>query len=284
MTEPGRLVVVGTPIGNLEDMSPRGVRALREATTIYCEDTRRTRKLLSALAIPAPPLHRLDRHTERNVAARVCAQVEAGAVVAVVSDAGMPTISDPGSDLVKGVASSGLPTEVVPGPCAVSAALALSGFPAGAYRFAGFLPRKGRDRNEVLETIAAEPAAVVVYESPHRVAATIADLAAVCGGDREVAAAKELTKLHEQVWRGPLSDGPGWFAGVELKGEWVIVVGPRPEADPVVVDADDISVALAARLERGTDRRTAVAEVAQLLGQPKRVVYQVALTLKAVRP
>lgn len=284
MSEPGRLALVGTPIGNLEDMSPRAVRTLREAGAIYCEDTRRTRKLLSALGIPAPPLHRLDRHTEREEVAGVRSAIEAGAVVAVVSDAGMPTISDPGADLVKGVAAAGLPTEVIPGPCAVSAALALSGFPAGQYRFAGFLPRKGRERKEALAAIAGEETTVVVYESPHRVAATIADLAAACGDDRGVAAAKELTKIHEQVWRGPLGTAGRWFEGSEPKGEWVLVVGPRPARPPAEIESGDIAAALAARLAGGADRRTAVAEVALALDQPKRVVYDVALTLKTGRP
>src|SRR5579862_7591998 len=150
----GRLVVVGTPIGNLEDMSPRGVRALREATAIYCEDTRRTRALLSALGVPAPRLARLDAHTELSVAARAADEIEAGEVVALVSDAGMPCISDPGFLLVKEVAGRGLPTEVVPGPSSVSAALALSGLPASQYRFYGFLPRKGGDRAAALAAIA----------------------------------------------------------------------------------------------------------------------------------
>lgn len=277
----GRLVVVGTPIGNLEDISPRAVRALREAVVIYCEDTRRTRKLLSALGVPSPRLQRLDRHTEAAAVAPAVAAIQGGAVAVLVSDAGMPTISDPGTVLVKGVADAGLPTEVVPGPCAVSAALALSGQPASQYRFVGFLPRKGRERREALAAVASEPATVVVYEAPNRVAATVSDLAAACGGERPVSAARELTKLHEEVWRGTLDEAQRWLDTVdEPRGEWVLVVGPRPDRPRERPDEEAVNVALMSKLEAGMDRRQAVAEVASELAVPKRMVYDTALSLK----
>lgn len=277
----GRLVVVGTPIGNLEDISPRAVRALGEAGVIYCEDTRRTRKLLSALGIPAPRLQRVDRHTEAAAVGPAIDAIRSGTVAALVSDAGMPTVSDPGTVLVKGVAGSGLPTEVIPGPCAVSAALAVSGLPASQYRFVGFLPRKGRDRRDALSAVAAEPATVVVYEAPNRVAATVADLAAACGGERPLAAARELTKLHEEVWRGTLAEAEQWLSTVtEARGEWVLVVGPRPETRSAPPDDEAIVDALRSRLGAGLDRREAVGEVAAELQVPKRVVYEMALSLK----
>ncbi len=278
----GRLAVVGTPIGNLEDISPRAVRALRESGAIYCEDTRRTRKLLSALGIPAPRLVRLDRHTEAAMVGPAVELIRAGTAVALVSDAGMSTISDPGTVLVKGVAAAGLPTEVVPGPCAVSAAIALSGLPASQYRFCGFLPRKGRERKESLAAVAAEPATVVVYEAANRVAGTVSDLAAACGPDRELAAARELTKLHEQVWRGSLGEAVGWLAdpGEEPRGEWVLVLGPAVDRAGPPPGREDIAGALKVRLASGLDRREAVAEVAAELRLPKRVVYDAALELK----
>ncbi len=276
----GRLVVVGTPIGNLEDVSPRAVRALREAGTILCEDTRRTRKLLSALGIPTPRMVRLDRHTEAGQVSPAVALIQEGQTVVLVSDAGMPTISDPGSEVVKGVAGAGLPAEVVPGPCAVSAALALSGFPAGQYRFAGFLPRKGRERRAALDAVAAEEAPVVIYEAPGRVAATLVDLAERCGPHREVACAHELTKLHEGVLRSELGAAATALASEELKGEWVLVVGPRPAPEPGPVGVDVVEAALGAKLATGTDRRRAVTEVAVELGVPKRVAYDAALRLK----
>lgn len=275
-----RLVVVGTPIGNLEDISPRAVRALREAGSIFCEDTRRTRKLLSALGVPAPRLVRLDRHTEEAMVEAAVELIRSGQSVALVSDAGMPTVSDPGSILVKGVAGAGLPTEVVPGPSAVSAALALSGLPAGQYRFAGFLPRKGRERKEALAEVAAAPVTVVVYEAPQRVVTTVSDLSEACGPGREVALARELTKMHEEVWRGTLGEAVERLAGSEPRGEWVLVVGPRPAADEPGPDEDQIAAALQAMLGGGADRREAVAAVAAELRVPRRRVYEAALRLK----
>jgi 16S rRNA (cytidine1402-2'-O)-methyltransferase len=276
----GRLVVVGTPIGNLEDISPRAVRALREAGVIYCEDTRRTRKLLSALGVPAPRLARLDRHTEAAAAAPAVALVEGGTTVALVSDAGMPTVSDPGMLLVKAVANAGLPTEVVPGPSAVSAALALSGLPASQYHFAGFLPRKGSDRRKALSRVASEPATVVLFEAANRVAATVAELVAACGPDRPLAAARELTKLHEEVWRGSLGDAGPWLAGTEPRGEWVLVLGAPVKTAPEAPSAGAVESALRARLDAGVDRKRAVAEVAAELAVPRREVYAAALDLK----
>ena len=277
----GRLVVVGTPIGNLEDMTPRAARALRESSVIYCEDTRRARKLLSALGIPAPKLVRLDRHTEADMVAAAVELISGGASVALVTDAGMPTISDPGSLLVKGIASAGLPTEVTPGPSAVSTALALSGLQAGEYRFTGFLPRKGKDRRDAVARAAAEPAVVVIFEAPNRVAQTVDDLMAACGPGRELVAARELTKVHEEVWRGTLGAAVDWLAAVEPRGEWVLLLGPRPVADAEPVEAVDIEAALRARLDAGADRKQAVAEVASELQVAKRVVYDVAVAMKS---
>lgn len=278
---PSRLLVIGTPIGNLEDMSPRGVKALRQAGAIFCEDTRRTRKLLSALGVPAPRLVRLDRHTEATMVAKAVELIRSGQSVALVSDAGMPTVSDPGSVLVKGVADAGLPTEVVPGPSAVSAALAVSGLPAGQYRFAGFLPRKGRDRGDALAGVAAEPGTVVIYEAPRRVASTVSDLLAACDGGRPVALARELTKLHEEVWRGTLADAPAWLAERgEPKGEWVIVVGPRPSDPPPEVSDEEITTRLRAHMAAGADRREAVADVTAELHVPRRRVYEVAVAMR----
>ena len=276
----GRLVVVGTPIGNLEDMTPRAGRALRESAVIYCEDTRRTRRLLSALGIPAPRLVRLDRHTEADLVGPAIAYISGGASVALVTDAGMPTISDPGSLLVKGIADAGLPTEVTPGPSAVSTALAVSGLQAGEYRFTGFLPRKGQDRRAALARVAAEPAVVVIFEAPNRVAATVADLVDACGGERELVAARELTKLHEEVWRGALGAAGAWLAGFEPRGEWVLVLGPRRIDDGPAPGDDVIEGALRAKLDAGSDRKRAVAEVAAELRVAKRSVYDVAVALK----
>ena len=280
----GRLVLVGTPIGNLDDMSPRAVKALGEADVIYCEDTRRVRALLSAMGVPAPRLVRLDQHNEADLAGQVTAAVESGLIAAVVSDAGMPTISDPGHRVVRAVAADGLAVEVVPGPSAVSTAIAVSGLPASRYRFVGFLPRRGRERADDLAALARDPDTTVIYESPHRVLRTLTDLAAACGAGRPVALARELTKLHEEVWRGTLGEAADKLrqAPESPRGEWVLVVGGmEPGADrDAGPGEEDVRAALVRRIAAGTDRKQAVAEVAAELRVPKRVVYNVAVGLR----
>ncbi len=291
----GRLVLVGTPIGNLGDISERAKSALAGAEVIFCEDTRRTRKLLSALAIPAPRLVRLDQTNESDLLDRVTDTIRAGAAAVLVSDAGMPTISDPGTAVVRSCAQAGIGVEVVPGPSAVSAALALSGLPASRFRFEGFLARKGRDRTAQLESIARDDMTTVVYESPHRVVRTLSDLADACGPDRPVALVRELTKLHEEVWRGSLGEGAERLraAPESPRGEWVLVIGGRRPGSAgatsrddgagisAIVDDDDIVAAVQARMGEGLDRRQAVAEVASSLRVPKRRVYNLSIGLSA---
>jgi 16S rRNA (cytidine1402-2'-O)-methyltransferase len=277
----GRLVLVGTPIGNLDDLSARTVKALAAADVIYCEDTRRARKLLAAVGLPAPRLLRLDQHNEGEMSPRVVDAIEGGLTAVLVTDAGMPTISDPGSIVVRAVADAGLAVEVVPGPTAVSVALAVSGLPGSRYRFAGFLPRKGRERSELLAALAEEPETSVIYESPHRVARTISDLCEACGTDRYVVAARELTKLHEEVWRGTLGDAVAWLesAADPPRGEWVLVLAGTPAGSGASEVSDgEIAIALTNRMGAGADRRQAVVEVAAELGLPKRRVYAVSVS------
>jgi 16S rRNA (cytidine1402-2'-O)-methyltransferase len=276
---------VGTPIGNLEDLSARAVRALSEADVIYCEDTRRTRKLLSALGLRSPRLERLDSHSEETTASRVVAEVSRGSRAVIVSDAGMPTISDPGTRAVAAVARAGLAVEVVPGPTSVSAALAVSGLPASQYRFVGFLPRKGGERRRLLESISRDTSTTVIYEAPTRVRATVGDLAAACGEEREFVAARELTKVHEEVWRGTLGEAAGWLEAVgEPRGEWVLMVAGGPAVSvPGDLPVEGVEAALRARLAAGLDSRAAVAAVAADLALPKRQVYDVNISLKAKR-
>jgi len=271
----GSLVVVATPIGNLGDLSPRAAEALAAADVIACEDTRRSRKLLTAAGIAGKRLVAVHEHNEAEQAAQLVELIRGGSRVALVTDAGTPAVSDPGERVVAAAAAAGLPVEVVPGPSALLAALVVSGLPTERFVFEGFLPRKGGERTARLATVAAEPRTVVLYEAPHRVAATLRDLAGACGGDRRVAVARELTKLHEEVWRGTLDkavDGIG-----EPRGEYVLVVAgapPRPEAT-----ADDVTAALRRHLDAGTDKKTAVAAVASELDVPKRRVYAAVLDL-----
>lgn len=273
----GALVLVGTPIGNLADLSLRAVDELRRADVIACEDTRRTGRLLAHAGIDPPRLLTVNDHTEVARIRDVVARVERGERVAVVTDAGMPGISDPGERLVRAVSQAGLPVEVVPGPSAVVAALVVSGLPTGRFVFEGFLPRKGSGRGRRLDELAAERRTIVLYEAPHRVERTLADLAGVLGGDRPLVVARELTKLHEEVWRGTLDEGVAWAAATPARGELVLVVGGAPA--PADASDDDVRDALRARIEQGASRRDATAAVAGELGVAKRRVYDLAFEL-----
>ena len=275
----GAFVLVGTPIGNLGDLSPRAIAELRSADVICCEDTRRTGRLLQLAGIERRQLVVVNDHTEVRAIAGVLARVGAGERVAVVTDAGMPGISDPGERLVRAALEAGHAVEVVPGPSAALAALVVSGLPAGRFVFEGFLPRKGSGRSERLAAAAAEPRTVVLFEAPHRLSRTLADLAAACGGERRVAVVREQTKLHEQVWRGTLAQAAEWAAERQLPGEIVVVVEGAPT--PSVPSADEVDAAVRAELEAGTSPRDAAAAVAGALGVPKRTAYAAAVRLSA---
>ena len=274
----GTLVLVGTPIGNLEDLSPRAVRTLAEADLVCCEDTRRTGLLLERAGVKAARLKRVDEHTEAAAAADVCELLGTGATVAVVTDSGMPGISDPGHRLVAAAVEAGCAVTVVPGPSAGVAALAVSGLSPARWAFEGFLPRAGRDRADRLAEIARERRTVVIYESPHRLQGCLEDLAVACGDQRRAAVARELTKLHEEVARGTLADLAAWAEG-PVKGEVVVVVeGAAPEPEP---DDSELAAALEAAMSSGTSRRDAAAEVAAAYGVPRRRAYALAVALKS---
>ncbi|MGZ4695609.1 MAG: 16S rRNA (cytidine(1402)-2'-O)-methyltransferase, partial [Acidimicrobiales bacterium] len=196
---PGALVLVGTPIGNLGDLSPRAVAELGRADAVACEDTRRTGRLLAHAGVTAPKLLTVNDHTEVAAVSDVLARLDRGERVAVVSDAGMPGISDPGERLVAAAAAAGHTIEVVPGPSAAVTGLVISGLASGRFVFEGFLPRKGSGRSARLVELAAERRTIVLYEAPHRLVRTLTDLAGAVGSDRGVAVARELTKLHEEV-------------------------------------------------------------------------------------
>ena len=275
----GRLVLVSTPIGNLGDLTPRAVEALRSCALICCEDTRHSGKLLSHAGVSGVRLAVANEHTEAARVAEVIDLLAAGRDVAVVTDAGTPGISDPGSRLVRAVLDAGLPVSAVPGPAALVMALVISGFDTTRFVFEGFLPRSGRERTSRLAEVAAERRTIVLYEAPHRVQRTVADLAAACGGERRVALARELTKKFEEVWRGTLADAVDHVAAHEPRGEFVVVV-----EGAAVPSADDLSDealldALRAALGADDDRKAAVATVMLQTGAPKRRVYDLALLL-----
>lgn len=271
----GALVLVGTPIGNVGDLSPRARDALGNADAIACEDTRRTGKLLGLLGIAAPKLIVANDHTETDACAPVVRRVAAGERVALVTDAGMPAISDPGQVVVAAVVAAGLPVEVVPGPSALDTAVALSGIPAGRFCFEGFLPRKGAARGGRLAVLAAESRPTVLYEAPHRLVRTLGDLRDVCGDARGVAVVRELTKLHEEHWRGDLASACAWAADHEPRGEYVIIVSGTPAVRDVA--DDEIRDALDAIRGDGASTRDAVEAVSMALDVPHRRVYTIAL-------
>ncbi|HEY6697632.1 MAG TPA: 16S rRNA (cytidine(1402)-2'-O)-methyltransferase [Acidimicrobiales bacterium] len=278
----GVLVLVGTPIGNLGDLAPRAVDALRSADAICCEDTRRTGRLLQHAGVERPPLVVVNEHTEASEVSGVLARLGRGERVAVVSDAGMPGISDPGERLVRAAIAAGHPVEVVPGPSAGLAALVASGLAAGRFVFEGFLPRKGSGRAERLAAVAAEPRTVVLYEAPHRLARTVADLVDVCGTDRRVAFARELTKLHEEVWRGSLAEAVAWVRAAAPRGEIVVVLEGAPPSEPP--DDGALVDALREELAAGATARDAARAVAARLDVPRRRVYDLATRADAFSP
>lgn len=270
----GALVLVGTPIGNLGDLSPRAVEALAAADVVCCEDSRRTGRLLQHAGVRARELLVVNDHNEAQRVGEVLLRLARGERVAVVTDAGMPGIADPGERLVAAAARDGFTIEVVPGPSAAIAALVASGLPTGRYVFEGFLARKAGARRERLASLVDEERTLVFYEAPHRLATTLADLASVLGGWRRIAVCRELTKLHEEVWRGHLHGAAAWATDTAPRGEIVLVVQGQVPSGPA--SADDVEAAVADRLAAGDSARDAAATVATELGVSKRVAYEVA--------
>jgi 16S rRNA (cytidine1402-2'-O)-methyltransferase len=268
----GALVVVATPIGNLGDLSPRAADALRDADLVLAEDTRRTGKLLAHVGSEVRQLS-LHEHNERDRADEVIARIAEGQRLALVSDAGTPAVSDPGYRLIAAVAAAGHRVEAVPGASALLTALVVSGLPTDRVAFEGFLPRKGAARRERLTDLADEHRTVVLYVSPHRADADLADLAAALGADRPAALCRELTKLHEEVLRGGLGELAARVGKDGVRGELTLVVGGAPAAEPAPVDDAQLVVRVRALEADGVARKEAIAEVAQAAGVPKRAVF-----------
>jgi 16S rRNA (cytidine1402-2'-O)-methyltransferase len=274
------LTVCPTPIGNLGDVSERVREALRAADVIACEDTRRTRALLSALGIPAPQLVVCDEHSEERRAPALAAQAAAGRSVVLVSDAGMPGVADPGRELVRLVLEAGAPLTVLPGPGAVETALVASGLAADRYEFRGWVPRAAAPRQRFLAAAASAGHPVVVFESPRRAASTLAALAEVSPAVA-CALCRELTKLYEEVLRGTAAEVSAAIGERELRGEIAIVIsgstgGETPE------DTAAASAAVSELVEAGVGARQASALVARLTGQPRRALYDAAVAAKAL--
>jgi 16S rRNA (cytidine1402-2'-O)-methyltransferase len=274
------VVLAGTPLGNPGDATVRLREALATAGVIAAEDTRRLRRLCADLDVR--PVGRVVSFFDGNEAQRVPSLLEAlrsGTDVLVVSDAGMPSVSDPGYRLVAAASAEGLPVTVLPGPSAVLAALAISGLPIDRFCFEGFLPRKVAERQRILAELGAERRTMVFFESPRRVAASLTDLAAAFGGDRSAALCRELTKTYEEVRRGTLGELAAWSVTSEVRGEITLVVSGAVAAPPPG-DAD-LAAAVAAHELAGQSRKDAIAAVAREHGAPKRAVFDAVVAAKS---
>jgi 16S rRNA (cytidine1402-2'-O)-methyltransferase len=273
VNSPGVLVVAGTPIGDVDDAPPALGRELAAADVVAAEDTRRVHRLAGALGVRIGA--RVVSYFDGNEAARTPFLVEAlrsGERVLLVSDAGMPSVSDPGYRLVAAAVAAGVRVTVVPGPSAALAALAVSGLPADRFCFEGFLPRRTGERNRRLTGLAAEQRTLVFFESRHRLAATLAAMRDALGEQRRAAVCRELTKTHEEIRRGPLGELASWAAGSDVLGEITLVVAGAADAVPAATAADAAAM-VAEREAVGADRKEAIAAVAREVGLPKRVVY-----------
>jgi 16S rRNA (cytidine1402-2'-O)-methyltransferase len=269
----GRLYLVATPIGNLEDITLRALRVLGESDLVACEDTRQTRKLFDRHGIDRPMVS-YHEHNEHERAPELIEQLERGATVALVSDAGMPLVSDPGRHLVSLCLERQIPVIPIPGPSAFVAALAASGLDTGEFLFAGFLPARAGERTRKLRELAGEPRTMVFYEAPHRLAATLRDALEILG-DRQAVVARELTKIHEEFRRGRLSELAAHFESAEPRGEITLLVAP---ADAAAVAAGTAAVSLSERVaeleSQGLDRKAALKQAARERGVPKREAYR----------
>jgi 16S rRNA (cytidine1402-2'-O)-methyltransferase len=275
VTGPGVLVLAATPIGRVTDAPPRLAEELAAADVVAAEDTRRLRRLASELGVTVAG--RIVSYFEGNEAARTPALVDAllaGERVVLATDAGMPSVSDPGFRLVSAAVDHGITVTAVPGPSAVLTALAVSGLPVDRFCFEGFLPRKAGERFRRLAALADEERTMVFFEAPHRTAAALAAMAEAFGADRPGAVCRELTKTHEEVRRGGLAELAGW-AEDGVRGEVTIVVTGATSVAAVDSDPDSLRAAVADLEAAGTPRKEAIVEVARLAGVPKREVYNV---------
>jgi 16S rRNA (cytidine1402-2'-O)-methyltransferase len=274
----GLLLLAGTPIGDVQDAPPRLAAALASADVVAAEDTRRLNRLVTALGIQVGG--RIVSYHEHNESKRTPELVEAlvgGATVVVVTDAGMPSVSDPGYRLVAAAVDAGVRVSAVPGPSAVLTALAMSGLPVDRFCFEGFLPRKGGERSRALAGLSAEPRTMVFFEAPHRLAVTLAAMAEAFGGDRPGAVCRELTKTYEEVVRGPVSELVAWAEAGEVRGEITVVVAG---ATPSEVSVGSLVPQVQQLVDEGLRLKDAVAEVATASGVSKRELYDAVLAAR----
>lgn len=276
-SKPGILYVVGTPIGNLEDMTFRAVRILQTVDLIAAEDTRHTGKLLQHFQITTPQLS-YHEHNSNSRIPELLQQLSNGKAIAIVTDAGMPAISDPGFELVKACVEAGILVVPIPGPCAVITALSAAGLPTEKFVFEGFLPTKNQDRHERLEFLQAEARTIIFYESPHRLRQTLQDLADALGQDRRLVLARELTKLYEEFFRGRIGDAIAYYTEREPQGEYTLVVAGLPPLKPQLSEAE-LKAELQQIMAQGISRSQASRQLAKATSLSRRHLYQLALAI-----
>lgn len=273
----GTLYIVGTPIGNLADMTFRAVQVLQQVALIAAEDTRHTGKLLHHFQITTPQISYHD-HNRRSRLSELRSRLQQGQAIALVTDAGMPGISDPGYELVQACAEVGIPVVPIPGPSAVITALSVSGLISDRFCFEGFLPTKAQERQARLSMLQSESRTLVFYEAPHRLRQTLQDFAAVFGSDRLITTARELTKLHEELWRGNLGDAIAHYSQHEPQGEFTLVVAGAAAPERVLSESA-LKAELQSLLSQGLSRSQASRQLAAQTSLPRRDIYQLALTI-----
>ncbi len=273
----GTLYLVPTPIGNLGDISPRMADTLAQADFIAAEDTRVTVKLLNHLGLKKPMVT-YHRHNTAASGQAVLDRLLAGESCALVTDAGMPAISDPGEEMVALCAAAGVPVVPIPGPCALVTALAASGQPTGRFTFEGFLAMNKKNRRAHLESLRGEERTMIFYEAPHKLVATLRDLADTFGREREISLCRELTKLHEEIRRTTLGEAADWYGEETPRGEFVLVVrGAQPEEEEECTLEDGLTLAERLREEEGLSLRDAVRQAAKELGLSRNELYRLAV-------
>ncbi|MBW4560679.1 MAG: 16S rRNA (cytidine(1402)-2'-O)-methyltransferase [Mojavia pulchra JT2-VF2] len=275
--KPGTLYVVGTPIGNLEDITFRAVRILQTVDLIAAEDTRHTGKLLQHFQIKTPQVS-YHEHNRNSRIPELLEHLGNGKAIALVSDAGMPGISDPGYELVKACTEAGIQVVPIPGASAAITALSASGLPTNQFVFEGFLSAKGQQRREHLESLQTESRTIIFYESPHRLRDTLQDLGETLGSDRQIVLARELTKFYEEFWRGTIAAAIAHYTQREPQGEYTLVVAGTPPSQPQLTEAE-LKAELQQLIRQGISRSQASRQLAKFTSLPRRQIYQLALSL-----
>jgi 16S rRNA (cytidine1402-2'-O)-methyltransferase len=275
--KPGTLYVVGTPIGNLEDITFRAVRILQTVDLIAAEDTRHTGKLLQHFQVKTPQISYYE-HNRNSRIPEILEHLGNAKAIALVSDAGMPGISDPGYELIKACIDAGITVVPIPGASAAITALSAAGLPTDKFAFEGFLPPKAQQRREHLENLQTESRTLIFYESPHRLTDTLQDLAEVFGSDRQIVLARELTKLYEEFWRGTIADAIAHYQQREPQGEYTLVVAGTPATQPLLTETE-LKVELQQLISQGISRSQASRQLAKFTSLSRREVYQLALSI-----